>query len=207
MEIGDVFGRLKVIQILEKSKIMVECECGSIKEVRKDHLKNGNTSSCGCLRKELQSAKMKTHGMEGTPTYKSWNNMMMRCTNPNRANYAEYGGAGVIVCESWYKFENFFKEMGVRPEGKTLNRIAGARIYSKETCEWATPSEQSYDQKKRVTNTSGRTGVSFQRSTGKWKVEITKEGVVHFIGYFIDFEDACKARQEAEIKHYGRVLE
>ena len=97
--------------------------------------------------------------------------------------------------------------MGIRPEGMTLNRIGGARVYSKETCEWATLSEQSYDQKKRATNTSGKTGVSFQKSTGKWKAEITKEGQVHFIGYFTDFEGACKARQEAELKYYGRILD
>lgn len=207
MDIGDIFGRLKVLQFLPKSKVLVQCECGSTKEVRKGHLKDGNTNSCGCLQKELQSAKMKTHGMEGTPTYKSWNNMMMRCTNPNRINYAEYGGSGITVSEPWYKFENFFKDMGIRPEGMTLNRIGGAGVYSKETCEWATLSEQSYDQKKRATNTTGKTGVSFQKSTGKWKAEITKEGQVHFIGYFTDFEGACKARQEAELKYYGRILD
>lgn len=206
MDIGDIFGRLKVLRFLPKSKILVQCECGIIKSVSKGRLKGGNTKSCGCLRRELQSAKMKTHGMEGTPTYKSWNNMMMRCTNPNRINYAEYGGDGITVSESWYKFENFFEDMGIRPEGMTLNRIGGARVYSKETCEWATPSEQSYDQKKRATNTSGKTGVSFQKSTGKWKVEITKEGKVYFIGYFKNFESACIAREEAELKYYGRNL-
>lgn len=203
---GDVFGRLRVLEFLPKSKVLVECSCGTSKEVRKGHLKDGNTNSCGCLQKELQSAKMKTHGMEGTPTYKSWNNMMMRCTNPKRINYAEYGGSGVTVSDSWYKFENFFEDMGVRPDGMSLNRIAGSKVYSKETCEWATFSEQSYDQKKRSTNTSGKTGVSFQEVTGKWKVEISKVRKIYFIGYFINFESACAAREEAEIKYYGRNL-
>jgi hypothetical protein len=207
MKLGDVFGRLKIIEFLPKSKVFVQCSCGNNKIVRKGHLKDGNTNSCGCLRKELQSAKMKTHGMEGTPTYKSWNNMMMRCTNPKRSNYEEYGGSGVTVSDSWYKFENFYEDMGERPHGMTLNRIGGAKIYSKETCEWATLSTQSYDQKKRYTNTSGKTGVSFQESTGKWKVEITKEKKIYFIGYFVDFEKACAARDAAEIKHYGRNLE
>lgn len=207
MDVGDQFGRLKVLELLTKSKVLVECLCGVTKIVRKGHLKDGNTSSCGCLRKELQSNKMKTHGMEGTPTYKSWNNMMMRCTNPNRINYAEYGGSGVVVTERWYKFENFLEDMGVRPDNMTLNRISGAKIYSKETCEWATYSEQSFDQRKRITNTSGKTGVTFQSKTDKWKVEITKGGVVYFIGYFKEFEAACSARREAEIKYYGRTVD
>jgi len=206
MRIGEIFGRLEVLELLPRSKVSVKCACGVIKVVRKYHLKRGGTKSCGCLRKELQSLKMKTHGMEGTPTYKSWNSMMMRCNNPRRTNYAEYGGAGISVCKSWYSFENFLKDMGIRPEGMSINRIQGSKVYSKETCEWATYSEQSYDQKKRSTNTSGRTGVSFQKSTAKWKVEIAKEGKVYFLGYYKDFDLACKVRERAELEHYGRKL-
>lgn len=150
---------------------------------------------------------MYKHGMEGTPTYKSWNNMMMRCYNPNRINYPEYGGRGVRVCEKWHKFEGFFEDMGVRPLGHSLNRIGDSLLYSKETCEWATYSEQSFDQRRRCTNTSGRTGVSFQKKTGKWKAEITKGGKVYFLGYFKNFEDAVNARELGEITHFGRILE
>jgi hypothetical protein len=207
LEIGSVFGRLTVVELLPKSKVHVMCSCGKYKIVRKGHLKDGGTKSCGCLQSELQSAKMKTHGMEGTPTYKSWNNMMMRCTNPKRINYPEYGGSGVVVCDSWYKFENFYRYMGVRPNGMSINRVNGSKIYSKETCEWATTSEQSYDQKKRSTNTSGKTGVSFRKAINKWKVEISKENKVYFIGYFNDFTEACTARCDAELKYYGRNLE
>ena len=46
MDIGDIFGRLKVLQFLPESKVLVQCECGSTKEVRKGHLKDGNTTSC-----------------------------------------------------------------------------------------------------------------------------------------------------------------
>lgn len=63
-----------------------------------------------------------------------------------------------------------------------------------------------FDQKKRSTNTSGKTGVSFQEATGKWKVEISKDRKIHFIGYFTDFEKACAARDAAEIKYYGRNI-
>lgn len=32
--------------------IICECDCGTIKKVRKSHLLSGNSKSCGCLQKE-----------------------------------------------------------------------------------------------------------------------------------------------------------
>src|SRR4051812_21790038 len=53
-----------------------------------------------------------THGhgsaKEGrTRTYNSWDNMVQRCTNPNRPEYEFYGGRGITVCEHWRDFANF----------------------------------------------------------------------------------------------------
>lgn len=50
------FGKLHVIshRIRKNNKIyyLCECECGTQKEIRVDHLKKGETQSCGCLQKE-----------------------------------------------------------------------------------------------------------------------------------------------------------
>jgi hypothetical protein len=39
------------------------------------------------------------HGMYGTPTYNSWQNMIQRCTNPKATGYAKYGGKGIAVAD------------------------------------------------------------------------------------------------------------
>lgn len=53
LNIGDKYGRLVVIDHSEKSGYSVcECECGVIKEVPNESLKNGSSKSCGCLRHE-----------------------------------------------------------------------------------------------------------------------------------------------------------
>lgn len=200
-----VFGRLTAVERLEQSpnagyfwKCL--CECGNDTKVTVGNLNSGHTRSCGCLQEETA----KTHGMYSTGTYQSWRKML------DRTRHEEYEGwFGVVsVCDRWDtwkggSFENFFEDMGERPEGCSLNRINGAKIYSKETCEWATFSVQSYDQNVTASNTSGKIGVRWREDRQVWSAQITKDGVVHQLYYGPSFEEACKLREQAEVEYYG----
>jgi hypothetical protein len=84
----------------------------------------------------------KSHGMYGTRENKSWSTMIERCTNQKSKSYSDYGARGITICDRWMKFENFFADMGVRPEGKTLDRKENSLGYGPENCKWSTAKEQ-----------------------------------------------------------------
>jgi hypothetical protein len=72
------------------------------------------------------------HGMYGTPTYKSWSEMKSRCGNPKRPPYVN-----VSYCKEWENFNNFFRDMGIRPKGTSLDRIDPYGNYEPSNCRWA----------------------------------------------------------------------
>lgn len=77
-----------------------------------------------------------------TPTYRSWQAMKTRCTNPRRRDSAYYGGRGVKFDPWWNSFEAFLQDMGQRPLGTSLDRKDPEGDYTLDNCRWATPREQ-----------------------------------------------------------------
>lgn len=57
------------------------------------------------------------------------------------------------------------------------------------------------------TNTSGITGVMWDKTRKKWKAEIEFKGKRHYLGRYTKKEDAIKARKEAEEKYFKPILD
>src|SRR5690348_12685530 len=78
---GQQFDRLTVIKWVGKqskrSMWECRCECGRIKTVRGDSLKNRDTRSCGCLHKETVNDPEKSY----TKACRIRASMLRRCRN------------------------------------------------------------------------------------------------------------------------------
>lgn len=141
-----------------------------------------------------------------------WRQMNNRCQKVNNKDYANYGARGIAVCDRWNpdkggSFENFLDDMGMRPAGMKLDRIDNDGDYCKDNCRWTTQNIQTYNQRRKNRNTSGRTGVSFHKPSGNWVARITVGGNLIQIGSYKTKELAIKARESAEEFYYGVVKE
>jgi hypothetical protein len=166
--IGDTFGRLKILRNAEKigkTKVICLCTCGSETTVLLASLKSGNTLSCGCA---LRESRVK-HGMHDTPEYTAWAAMIQRCTNPNSAEWKNYGGRSISVCAEWREsFSKFFDFVGKRPSKKhSIDRHPDKNgNYEPGNIRWATAKQQSRNTRRNIILDDGRLLADAAESAG-----------------------------------------
>ena len=174
--------------------IAVEClVCGHEWSANPNSLINNKS---GCPKCAFNNSNLNQRKSDH-PLFATYISMLRRCNNPNHKFFHLYGGRGITVCPEWEQdFWRFAIDMGIRPEGHTLDRIDNDKGYSPENCRWSTPSEQCSNRRS-VINAKG----FCQLPNGTYRSQIQIDGKNIYLGTFdcpllarLAYEDAVEKK-------------
>ena len=213
------FERLTVIERdYEKQKLLnskesywkCKCNCGSNKiiSVRTAVLKNGHTKSCGCLSIEKlieRSKKYNTYNLENRDcaigyTFKNEPFYFdLEDYNKIKGYCWRYNSIGYLVTTIDKKIVLFHRFIMDAPKDILVDHINGDITNNmKNNLRFATKAQNCQNSKTSIKNTSGRKGVEYTKAGWGYQIQFNnKRESKH--GYK-NFEEAVKARQEAEIR-------
>lgn len=166
--VGQRFGRWTVVQRVERTKthatFLCRCDCGAENVVKGVQLRRGTSKSCGCLRRELSSARETTHGLSKHRLFPTWLGMMKRCYNPENPAFKDYGGRGISVCPRWHDVTNFIADVEHKAvHGFQMDRIDNDGPYSPENTRWITAAANALNRRSNVKiEYNGRTQTLFE---------------------------------------------
>ena len=198
---GQKYGRLTVIKEVERKgytrRWLCRCECGNETIVTQPNLRNGHTTSCGCVQRE-KTSKSNTADLTGRK--------FGRLTVVERSGTAKNRKA-VWLCEC---------DCGNTTEVQSDKLLSGettscgcARVEAGKAVQQTLQEELTIDgvvvpyltRKARSDNRSGVKGVSIntlKSGEKRYKAHITIKGKTIHLGTFKTLEEAEQARKKAE---------
>lgn len=192
---GQRFGRWTVLEKApphpsgSSAYWICKCDCGTVKQVNSQMLRNGKSQSCGCLHYELQSKRASTHRKSKTRLYNVWASMRERCYCQSCDAYKYYGAVGITVCDEWkdyVAFERWALANGYNPHAKshqcTIDRIDNSKGYSPDNCRWVDSFTQSNNQTSNILliyNGEKKTIAEWSRKLG-WKYGVIYNRIVRY---------------------------
>ena len=207
--IGQKFGILTVLdeKYNKENKryyLLCKCECGNEKWIRKDSIKSGKQKSCGCLARGTNFKKINLVG-------KKFNRLtILKESGKKGSNY------------TWLCKCDCGNEVVIPGNLLTTGRTKSCGCLAKETASKQSYKAMKVHQEKYIVentntaiisreipmkhNTSGVTGVKWDKDKNKWLAEIEFKKKKYYLGRYEKKEDAIKARKDAEEKLHKEFL-
>jgi len=220
-ETGNKYGLLTVVKYAytknKRAYWVCNCDCGNKNIiVQGKYLRNGDTKSCGCLyinnatNMGKSNKKVNDYYIDefNTVHVKLQNNKEMLCNledwekakniywYENNTGYARglYNGKEIL-------FHNFILNI---QDGKQVDHIFGNKLDNRKSMlRILTHQENMLNKGIYKNNTSGVTGVSWDKKSNRWVAYIQYKKEFIKLGYYQDFETAVKVRKETELKYFG----
>jgi hypothetical protein len=101
-------------------------------------------------------------------------------------------------------------EVGPIPEGMQLDHQCHNRACVRPSHLNAVTNQQNGENRRgaQANSRSGVRGVTWYKPYGKWKAEVTRDGVTHFGGYFSDLDEAAeRARDMRLVLHTNNLTD
>jgi hypothetical protein len=141
---------------------------------------------------------------------KSWNSRWANKEAFTHVNSSGYRTGGLLG-ELWGAHRVIYKLItGVDPD--QVDHIDGDKVNNRfENLRSVSAEENMRNQKQRVSNSSGITGVYWHSEAEKWCAAIRAYGTPMQLGYFDSLEAAATVRKAAEVKYgyhenHGRIV-
>lgn len=217
---GKKFGMLTVIGVDKERNDFDRiywnciCDCGNPNyiSVATSNLNDGSTTSCGCKRATTLKNMLK-----------KYNNYSMHgdyvigyTTNTNKEFKIDKEDFDRIKDRAWRespygyiissnKSDNIYLHRVIMdcPENLEVDHINHDKTDNrKNNLRTCSHQQNNYNKLMSKFNTSGHTGVQWDKRNNRWRSRISVNGKDIHLGLFKEYEDAVKAREEAEDKYY-----
>ena len=197
---GKKFGKWTVIKRSDRPGrpyYLCRCDCGTEKEVCGENLRNGKSTNCGCVAREML---IKRHADNDEDlTGKRFGELTVESFAYKDHNRRYWD----CLCSCG---KHTFVSTLSLTSGRTVScgHVRDSKVKSIASCGTNPASIASGKLSKR--NSSGIKGVYFDKNRNKWCAEIMFMGTKYRLGRFEKIEDAAAARKKAEDALFGDFL-